>query len=405
MRDAFASVAHVQDVTKHRAHHLPLDSPPCPSLASPTVLPHLPLLPHRTIPPHVTLSQPSLRPAKPPTHPQINEVAHPQLHRPVSHPHIIVDHEGEALISADSIIELVVNLKLRREHENDKEIERMVLEKKKMELYVCMEVKGAKKFRYAGIEPALKFKYDKICSNIVATGEYAWAPSSGVQGGGNCSQPGTNDAVDLEEGSGDSEEDRNPASGSHIAWLVGGVNISSSSNTLSSGKRKEMDANEGRATKKKKKMASIDVQLLSNISTKSDSPSLHMDKQGCSIHEVMAEIHSIPGIHADHDLHDFATKIMIQCRRREMWGCCSSVVKIRRAVLVAPAATVVNLLQGRVKLNDCRSHVSTGKMTEAKQVLQTLRGREDAFGNLFIRSHSQLNSSFASMLSRFWWQF
>ena len=33
---------------------------------------------------------------------------------------------------------------------------------------------------HTGIKPALKFKYDKIYSNIVATGEYAWALSSGV---------------------------------------------------------------------------------------------------------------------------------------------------------------------------------------------------------------------------------
>uniref|UniRef100_A0A6N2KGK3 Uncharacterized protein n=1 Tax=Salix viminalis TaxID=40686 RepID=A0A6N2KGK3_SALVM len=122
-------------------------------------------------------------------------------------------------------------------------------------------------------------------SNIVVTGEYAWAPSSRVQGGGNCSQSDTNDAVDLEEGSCDSEEDRNHTSDSDIARLVGGVNISSSSNTQMNGKRKEMEANEGRT--KKKKTASINVQLLSrwnhvvdSMSTRSDSTSLHMDKKG-----------------------------------------------------------------------------------------------------------------------------
>uniref|UniRef100_A0A6N2MP07 Myb/SANT-like domain-containing protein n=1 Tax=Salix viminalis TaxID=40686 RepID=A0A6N2MP07_SALVM len=132
------------------------------------------------------------------------------------------------------------------------------------------EVKGAKKFRNAGIEPGLKFKYDRMYSNIVATREYVWAPSSGVQDGGNCFQPDTND---LEEES-------------------------------------EMEANEGRA---KKKTANIGIQLLSkwdhlvdSMSTRSDSAFLHMDKQVCNIHEVMDEIHSIPGIHADHDLYDFA---------------------------------------------------------------------------------------------------
>ncbi|KAG5223780.1 L10-interacting MYB domain-containing protein [Salix suchowensis] len=186
------------------------------------------------------------------------------------------------------------------------------------------ECKSAKKFRLGGIEPALKLKFDKMYSSIVATGEYAWAPSSEVQYGGNSSQPDTNDAVDLEEGSGDSEEDRNPASDPDIAWLVEGVNISSSNNTRSSGKRKEMEANEGHTKKKKKTTIGVQLmsrwdQLVDNMSSKSDSTSFNMDKQGCSINEVMTEIHYIPGIRDDHDFHDYVVEIMLQRRRREMW--------------------------------------------------------------------------------------
>jgi MFS family permease len=44
--------------------------------------------------------------------------------------------------------------------------------------------------------------------------------------------------------------------------------------------------------------------------------------------------------------------------------------------------------------------VSKGKMIEAKQVLQRLRGREDVSG-LFISLHSQWNSSISSMWLRF----
>ena len=46
-----------------------------------------------------------------------------------------------------------------------------------------------------------------------------------MRGGGNYSQPDTNDAVDLEEESGDSKEDRNLASDNDIAELVGGEHI------------------------------------------------------------------------------------------------------------------------------------------------------------------------------------
>jgi hypothetical protein len=42
------------------------------------------------------------------------------------------------------------------------------------------EIRGAKKFRHVGVEPSLKNKFDRMYSNIVGTGEFAWAPSSGV---------------------------------------------------------------------------------------------------------------------------------------------------------------------------------------------------------------------------------
>ncbi|KAG5252433.1 L10-interacting MYB domain-containing protein [Salix suchowensis] len=178
------------------------------------------------------------------------------------------------------------------------------------------KVKGAKKFRHVRIEPALKLKYDRMYSNNVATREYAWAPSSGMQGDSNCFQLDINDAnidvVDLEEGS------------------VRGVNMSNSSNTQKSGKIKEKEANEGRA--KKKKMTGIDVQLLSkwdqllskwdqlldSMLMRSDSTSLRMDHKGCSICEVMIELHSIPGILVDNEFHDFASEFLLQQRRREM---------------------------------------------------------------------------------------
>jgi len=75
------------------------------------------------------------------------------------------------------------------------------------------EIRGAKKFRHVSIEPYLKNKFDRIYSNIVATGEFAWAPSSGVPGGNDVDPDTSNANIDhagLEEGSGDSEEDGIP---------------------------------------------------------------------------------------------------------------------------------------------------------------------------------------------------
>jgi hypothetical protein len=128
----------------------------------------------------------------------------------------------------------------------------------------------------------------------------------------------------LEEGSSDSKEDVIPDFQTDMARMVGGINMSSSSNTKSSGKRKERDHYDVRGSKKK--TTKIGVQLLSrcnhlleSMSTKSDSTSLNMDREGCSICEVMAELHSIPGVSIEDEFHDFATEYLSLRRKREMW--------------------------------------------------------------------------------------
>ncbi|KAI5599220.1 hypothetical protein BDE02_02G183500 [Populus trichocarpa] len=131
------------------------------------------------------------------------------------------------------------------------------------------EIRGAKKFRHVGIEPSLKNKFDRMYSNIVATGD--------------------------------------------------------SSNTKSGGKKKARDPYEVRG--KKKKTYGIGVQLLSrcnqlleSMSTKSDSTSVYMDREGCSIREVMVELHSIPGVSIEDEFHDFATEYLSLRRKKEMWA-------------------------------------------------------------------------------------
>jgi hypothetical protein len=116
------------------------------------------------------------------------------------------------------------------------------------------EIRGAKKFRHASIEPSLKIEFDRMYSNIVATGEYVWAPSLGVLGGNDVNPDTSNfniNGVDLEEGNNDLEKDGIPNLENDMSRMVGGVNISSSSNTKSSDKRKEKDPSEVRGRKKK----------------------------------------------------------------------------------------------------------------------------------------------------------
>jgi len=104
--------------------------------------------------------------------------------------------------------------------------------------------------------------------------------------------------------------------------MVGGVNMSSNSNTKSNGKRKERNPFDVRGRKKKTFGIGVQLsrwdQLLESMSTKSDSTSLNVDQQGCSIPEVMDELHSIPGVSIDDDFHDFATKYLSLRKKREI---------------------------------------------------------------------------------------
>jgi hypothetical protein len=97
-------------------------------------------------------------------------------------------------------------------------------------------------------------------SNIVATKEYAGAPSSGVLGG-NDIDPGTHNVningADLEEESDNSEEVEILNLENDMSRMVGGVNMSSNNNTKSNGKRKERDPFKVRG--RKKKMSGIGV--------------------------------------------------------------------------------------------------------------------------------------------------
>ena len=80
------------------------------------------------------------------------------------------------------------------------------------------------------------------------------APSSGVLGG-NDVDPGTSNAnidhAGFEEGSGDSEEDGISNFQTDMSRMVKGINMSSSINIKSSGKRKERDPYEVQGRKKK----------------------------------------------------------------------------------------------------------------------------------------------------------
>ncbi|XP_061962417.1 L10-interacting MYB domain-containing protein-like [Populus nigra] len=155
------------------------------------------------------------------------------------------------------------------------------------------EIRGVKKFRQAAIEPSLRLKFNRMFSNIVTTGEYAWAPSAGVLRDDNIGvvedSNDNNEQPNLEEGSGDSEEDGIPNFTDDMCNMVRGVNMSSSSNTRSSEKRKARERLDIQAGKKKEVL-----------------------ELGCNYcHE---------GVHIGNDFHVYATEFLGMRRNREMWS-------------------------------------------------------------------------------------
>ena len=164
----------------------------------------------------------------------------------------------------------------------------------------------------------MKFKFDRMFSGVSATGQFAWAPSSGPVGASEVDFESFNvgvEGADLEEGSGDSEENGNEDYENSTPRGVGRVHMSSSSNTKSSGKRKERENPEPRGRKKKSlgigaQLVSLQQQLLDSMSSKSDSTSVNRNFLGCSIAEVMTELQSVLGAINNDEFFYLATECL-----------------------------------------------------------------------------------------------
>ena len=94
-------------------------------------------------------------------------------------------------------------------------------------------------------------------TNTVATGQYAWAPSQGLNfdedGIGQRQTNAVNEDPELQEGSGDSEEDSLPNFVANVNNMVAGVNFSNNTSnpTGSSGKKKGVQQSSQQNLKKK----------------------------------------------------------------------------------------------------------------------------------------------------------
>jgi hypothetical protein len=164
-------------------------------------------------------------------------------------------------------------------------------------------------------------------SNVVVTRHYAWTQSSETLFDDDVMNQSTqdvnvNEEENLEEGSGDSEEDDIPNYIDHVCNLVV-VNMGNNSIKNYSEKRKTRKQCDGQSKKKSKKPYKFGAQLLSywdhlldRVSIRNDS----MDKIGCSISEVMAEVHSILKITFDDELYYFATEYFSMRKKKRDVG-------------------------------------------------------------------------------------
>jgi len=169
-------------------------------------------------------------------------------------------------------------------------------------------------------------------TNIIATGQYVWAPAQGLNsdedGVSERQTNAVNEDPHIEEGSGDSEEDSLPNFIVDVSNMVAGVPVANNTSnpTGSSGKRKGVQQR-SQKNKKKRRGAGRGSQLFSrldklvdSVSTKSECTSSGLDKKGCSIEEVMKEFHSVEEVVFGSELYCFATEFFMVRSRREMWA-------------------------------------------------------------------------------------
>jgi hypothetical protein len=168
-------------------------------------------------------------------------------------------------------------------------------------------------------------------TNIVATGQYVWAPSQGLNSNEDGVSERRTNAVNedphLEEGSGDSEEDSLPNFVDDVSNMVVGFTFANSTSnpTSSSGKRKDVQQSSQKIRKKRgvgrgSQLFSRLDKLVDSVYTKSECTSNGLDKKGCSIEEVMTEFHSIEEVVFGSELYCFATEFFMVRSRREMWA-------------------------------------------------------------------------------------
>jgi hypothetical protein len=188
---------------------------------------------------------------------------------------------------------------------------------------------AAEKFRNSGIEPDLCSKYD-----FMFTGSSAWPTSSAVfmdeeENDGNLMQPNVNigPAVHV-EGSGDLGDE--PTFVESLDEMLTAACVDRDSLQIeeqgNDKKQKRVDESGTQSVKKGRNQSGGTVKLsrkldrlMATVESGGSVTSRRRDAQGCSIIEVMDELHSMPDIVKGSGLHVFASEFFLLRTRREMW--------------------------------------------------------------------------------------
>ncbi|XP_061976713.1 L10-interacting MYB domain-containing protein-like isoform X1 [Populus nigra] len=188
---------------------------------------------------------------------------------------------------------------------------------------------AAEKFRNSGIEPDLCSKYD-----FMFTGSSAWPTSSAVfideeENDGNLMQPNVNigPAVHV-EGSGDLGDE--PTFVESLDEMLTAACVDQDSLQIeeqgNDKKQKRVDESGTQSVKKGRNQSGGTVKLsrkldrlMATVESGGSVTSRRRDAQGCSIIEVMDELHSMPDIVKGSGLHVFASEFFLLRTRREMW--------------------------------------------------------------------------------------
>ena len=175
------------------------------------------------------------------------------------------------------------------------------------------------KFRDKGLPCANEFT--TLFKDVVATGQFAWTPSSGkLPNGLDADDDGGNQpcleniGIDMEEGSDDSEEVNLGATNEFA-----NINLSGSQGTASqkSGqKRKKVIW--GKKMSKTKVTPSLKIADAMSVIAKSCRPR-NAILTGASIGEVMAKIQNIDAITNDPEWHARCCQLMLKKPEREMF--------------------------------------------------------------------------------------